>query len=435
MTNQKYLVSLLKDPMLLSNCALMAIDSITVGEDSARQVIFLTGIGSLVLNANKTSFNLLVNSRSGAGKDHTVSSVMKIFPEEMVHKRTRITPTVLTYWHDSKSEPDWTWDRKILYLEDVSNSVLNCSVFKVFCSGGSTATIVKDQKAVDIEIKGKPTIIITSASADPEPELVRRFLVINLTETEQQTKKIMEKWADTAATGKVMKMETKYNEAIKLLKSYKVVIPFSRLITKYFPHEHIISRTMYPRFLDYVKASAVLHQYNREKDVDGFLIAEGQDYDIARNVFLATSCNDKMIPLTQTQKQLVQVMKELGACPYIEGDKKFNRGWMLVELVGKVNFLGRTQLYKQLSKLVEYRFMKKGTYKSEYDKRPSVTYAYQEQTKLVLPTWKEIENSLDSHNSVDSQPSPSTSFTDSTDKEISRTSESSESQQTVNEVN
>lgn len=390
---QKYLVSLLQDPMLFRNCTELALDSFIAGEEDARGVIFLTAIGSLVENANHTSFNLLVNSKSGAGKDHTVSTVMKVLPKYIVEKRTRISPTVLTYWHNATFEPEWTWQGKVLYLEDVSNSVLNSPVFKVFSSGGSFATIVKDQKAVDIEIKGKPSIIITSASADPEPELVRRFLVVNLTETSEQTQAIMEKWADMAVHGGYPMEDNcikDHKEALKLLKSYKVKIPFGKNIPQFLPKEHLIARTMLPRFADYIKASAILHQYAREKDVDEFIIAEKQDYETARKVILATSCNNKLIPLTQSQQDLVSTMKQLGKCVEGEGLNEKERGWTIAELVSKVHCIGRTQLYSQLHKLAEQGFLEKDSFKGDYDRKPSLTFAYKEQIPLELPRWKEL---------------------------------------------
>ena len=386
-----YLTQCLKDPILLDRLVLDGLDEVMVGEDSARKVVFICAIGGFVENANNTSYNLLVNSESGAGKDHLVSTVMKLFPEEMVCKRTRISPMALTYWHNSLFEPAWTWNGKILYLEDCSNAILNSDVFKVFTSGGSHATIVKDQRAVDIEIKGKPVVIITSASADPEPELIRRFSVVNLTETKEQTKEVMMKWADNSIRGDLKEVNNDYSKSLSLLKSGKVVIPWARKLVSKFPQDHIVMRTNFSRFLDYVKASCILHQYSREKDIEGNYIAVKQDYLIAKECILATSCNNKMIPLTKSQRELIEVMKQFGMNIIGEGENEREIGWSLNELSSKISLYGRTQLYQHLNKLSGYGFIEKSSFRGDYDKKPYVTYYYKIQDELKIPTWQELK--------------------------------------------
>lgn len=380
----------LKDPMLLDRLVLDGLDEVIVGEDSVRKVIFLCAVGAMVKNATRTSYNLLVNSDSGAGKDHIVHNVLKVLPKEMITKRTRISPTALTYWHNSTFEPNWSWNEKVLYLEDCSNAVLNCDVFKVFTSGGSFATIVKDQRAIDIEIKGKPVVIITSASAEPEPELVRRFLVINLTENEDQTKEVMDKWADYGTNGQAIPtLNNEYHKAMRLIYPRKVKIPWAKKITKYFPYKHIIMRTHFARFLDFVKASAVLHQYARKIDADEFVLANGQDYDYARIVMLTTSSNDRMIPLTKNQQEVITIFRDLGLNIINEGLNEQEIGWTFSELLSKIP-LSQSQLYRELTKLVKSGFIEKDLFQFDYNVKKQVVYNYKKQNPLLLPLWKDV---------------------------------------------
>lgn len=395
---EKYLKELLKEPILLWRIVLDGLDYKIAGESTARKVIFLCAMGAFVKNASKTSYNLMVNSESGAGKDHVVRNVLSVFNDlnedkinSVAFHRTRISATTLTYWHNSLFEPKWNWNGKILYLEDVSNNILNCEVFKVFTSSGSVATIVKDQRAIDIKIKGKPVVIITSASADPEPELLRRFLVINLTETREQTKEVME-LIERNAKKEVEKEENDYHNALKILKSQKVSIPFAGYIQQFFPKDHIITRTNYSRFFDFIKASAVLHQYAR-KFKDGHVVAEGQDYDYAREVLLATSSTVDLVPLTISQREIIDILEELGTkIGQTElGEKE--TGWSVQELLLKVP-LSMAQLYRELSKLTKLKYIKKELFKGEYDKKPHAVYTLLKQQKFNLPTWEEINKNI-----------------------------------------
>lgn len=384
-----YQKEILKDPMLFNRLVLDGLDEVVVGEDAARKVIFLCAMGSMVLNATRTSYNLMVNSESGAGKDYLVSTVLELLPKEQVLKRTRITPTALTYWHNSYFEPKWTWDGKVLYLEDCSNPILNCDVFKVFTSGGSYATIVKEQRAFDIKINGKPVVIITSASADPAPELIRRFLVVNLTESKEQTEEIMYKWLEHAERGYIPEIDNDYAKALKHIIPRKVKVPFAKKLMEVLPKKNIIMRTSISRFIDFIKASAVLHQYAREIDTDGYVIAEGQDYKYAREIFLSVSCNDQMVPLTQNQKEVVSIMKELGMNVINEGLGEKEVGWTHSELCTHLPY-GRTTVYDIVNSLVKKGFVIKKSYKFDYQQKHAAVYHYKEAKDFNLLTWDEI---------------------------------------------
>jgi len=382
---------ILMDPLLFERIVCDGLDHKIVEEDLARKCIFLCAMGSYVLNAKRTSYNLLVNAESGAGKDHVTDAVLKIMPNEIVQKRTRISPAALTYWHDAKWEPNWTWDGKILYLEDCSNQILNCDVFKVFTSGGSHATIVKDQRAVDIVIKGKPVVIITSASADPAAEMIRRFMVVNLNESRKQTSDVMKKWAENSM---VIKKEVEYNdyhEALKYLLPFNVIIPWANKLVPYMNNEHLHMRTHFSRFLDLIKASAVVHQWQREKEEENIIIAEELDYNISRELIIKTASNNRMVPLTKNQKDIIENLKEMGLNTIFTEEDIVEVGWTHSELLAKLPF-GRTQLYDELNKLVKFGFVNKTNYRFGNDFKKTIVYHYQETSPISIPTWEEMNN-------------------------------------------
>ena len=60
-----------------------------------------------------------------------------------------------------------------------------------------------------------------------------------------------------------------------------IKIPFAESLVNYFPSEHLIMRTHFERLLDFIKASTALYQFQRERDSDGYIRAESQDYDNA----------------------------------------------------------------------------------------------------------------------------------------------------------
>lgn len=379
-----------------------------VGEIETIKTIFLCSCGRLVLNGKKTSFNLMVNDESGAGKDWVTEKTLEIWKgcavkysqmkrkkkdeDEIEYiekespvaiKRTRISETVFTYWHNPKFEPDWTWDGKVFYCEDISNSVLNCDVFKVMASSGSFATIVIDQIPIDIEIKGKPVIIITTASGNPNPENIRRFSIVNLDTDIDQTKAIMEKQATYAMIGRNLDYDEDITTSLGKLEFVKVKIPFAEKLIKLFPYRSLIMRTFFERFLDYIKASAALFQFQRTSDKEGFLVAEPQDYEIAKDAILKLISNRIMIPITRNQRKLVEVMKKLG-----EGFHKIK------DIEGKVSFFNKNNLYENLDVLAEKGILKKDKIimvENEKEKE-YIAYAFEDVFgKFSLPTYDEID--------------------------------------------
>lgn len=345
---EKELLQILKDHKLFDKITLEEFDKKIVGEKEARRLIFLCANGRLVENHNIASYNLLVNDEAGSGKDHICKNVLEILPKEQYIYKTRITPTVLTYWHNSEKEPEWSWNGKVFYNEDISESVLNSDVFKVMCSSGSNATVVIEQEAIDIEIKGKPVMVTTTATSIPNPELVRRFAIVNLTDSKNQTREIMKRHSEFAKKGKVPEYDEKLIESLKLLQRVKVKIPFADKIYKYFPDSNVIMRTLYPRFLDLIKASASFHQYQRKKDNEGYILAEEQDYEIAREGIETIKSNKFMIPLTITQKKILHKFLET------ENSERFSLCGTLSYLHSIFNFISRNALETNLGILAKY---------------------------------------------------------------------------------
>jgi len=73
----------------------------------------------------------------------------------------------------------------------IRRKIVNSDVFKVFSGGGSKATVLVKQTPIDIEIKGKPSMIITSAEANTTSENLRRYPICFLDNSDDQTLSIM----------------------------------------------------------------------------------------------------------------------------------------------------------------------------------------------------------------------------------------------------
>ncbi len=376
-------MEVLTNPNLFKEITENEFDKKIVGEVETRKVIFLCSNGRLIENAQIASYNLLINDDAGIGKDYVAGAVLDILPKEVYVHKTRISPTVFTYWHNSTYEPDWTWDGKVFYPEDISESVLNSDVFKVMCSKGSSATITIKQRAIDIEINGKPVMITTTASSTPNLELSRRFVILNLDSSEDQTKAIMKRHSEFKKRGIVPEYDNKYTNSMRFLKRVKVKIPFADSIDPHFPTKNIIMRTHYPRYLDFISASAGFHQYQRKRDKEGYVLANGQDYDIARECFLKLCSNKYMIPLTINQKKILEIFEKepnlLGSVSQLHSSK--------------MNFVSLPALQTNLGILVKYGILQTETDTDSWNRDIevySLSKAYNPNERLEIPTFEEL---------------------------------------------
>lgn len=274
------------------------------GEERAKKELIISGIMTKLLNKESYSCNSFISAKSSAGKDYVVKSIGELFGDEVIGF-SRISSKVLNYY--KANDKNFTWDGKILYLEDIEEDVLNSEVLKTFLSGTNKAMIVDNNKrTLELSVNGKPVVWITSANSTPNEELTNRLSFVRLNENIDQTKAIFMKQALFAQTGEKPEFDEQVIEFIRSLKSYKVKIPFAIEIVKFFPADRVGERRRFNKFLDYIKAFAILNQFERKED-DGYLIAELEDYDYARDLFKDIS--DEAISLNEKQKVIIEILK------------------------------------------------------------------------------------------------------------------------------
>lgn len=388
-------MELLKSPDFFERC-IAEIEKKAVGEEKAKKTIATIANLRLVENAEATSGNGAPNDQSGVGKDFVTRHTLGVFCPKHIHV-TRISPTVFTYWHNPRFEPEWTWTGKVLYMEDVSGQILNCEVVKTMLSGESKAVVVIKQMSVEIPINGKPIIIVTFANVVPANEILRRIPLIPMDDSREQTRRISEFKARVARTGKTECFDKTILGAIDCLKPVKVKVPFSDLVFRWFP-DTIITRTVLGRFFDYVRSFTAFYQFQRRVDEESFLVSEGSDYDRAREVFLHTVNSASLIPITKNQKRLVEIMRSM--------DKRsglFEPTWFTVsELEEAADFFNRRNLYENLDALVAVGYLKRGTkttivlksssgeHPERESKKDLVAYSVAKFDDFVLPAFEEI---------------------------------------------
>lgn len=286
-----------------------------------------------------------------------------------------------------------TWKKVSLRLEDVSNEVLNDDAFKVISSANpnkiNKGKIVNKGQITEIEIEGKPSIIMTIAEANPKEETLRRFPVLYLDEGTDQTKAILKRQAEFAKKGKSADYDEKLKESLKYLKRVKVKIPFADKLTSFFCPENVGVRTHFPRFLDYIKSACAFHQYQREQDEEGYYIAVKEDYDLARLVLAKTTSNILMIPLTKLRKDILSIFEKKDLQRKSIEDLENEAG------IKKINITPEW-LRKQLDWLSSKGFLDKDSERRQDESgktipKPVFVYSFNKLQQLIIPEFEKLD--------------------------------------------
>lgn len=347
-------IDAMKSPTLLADIIKEIQKSGVVGEEESMLKLILRISLRLVDDARHESSNIIVSDLSGGGKDYIVGKICEVLlsKKDYFH-RTGLTEKIFTYWHtDKKSQKaGYTWDGKILHIEDPDEKLLSSSGFKTMASGGSEHTVVKDQKAVDLKVLGKPVMIITSLNAKIDEEGRRRWDGISIDTSETQSNLINQKNMNTRKRKDGIEENKALRTGLENLKRGLVYIPYTELIEKVFTKK-IITRTLSTTFCDYICASAMLHQYQRQratiKDVE-YVVANWFDYDYAKYVFCGSSTNEGIM-LNKIEKDFLGVLEKNGREMSIsEIATEFSRGknWIYdnVDRIKGLGVIGETNTF------------------------------------------------------------------------------------------
>lgn len=311
-------LELLKDRDLLHKFT-QEIRKKVVGEWKTVKSLFVSCCSIFVKNINLLPHSFVTGESSG-GKSWVTMKVYEMFPEKIKFHRTKLTPEVFTYWQ--RQNPSHTWEGKILYIEDPKNSFINSDTFKVMMTEGTKATVVIKQVAIDIEIKGTPLILLTTAHTRPNKEITNRFNIVPIDESSEQTHLVLDFEADE---DEQEEYEFKFKKALEMLQQVKVKIPFAKDLVTCFPIKNIRVRRDFKRFLALIKSSAALHQHQRELTPEGYVIASEDDYEVARDILSHIQSNELMVALNHKLKKAYDI------CIQLTDDKERLRGQIDVD--------------------------------------------------------------------------------------------------------
>lgn len=280
---EKQILMFLKSPNLIANIDKLIEFSGVVGEEKTRKLLFINASTYKMRNPLHT----LIQGASGSGKSHLINTIGQCLPSEDVLIMTRIT---------SKSFYHYTGEElidKILLIQDFDGLDEEAKyAFRELQSSGivSSSTTYKDKngnlKSMVKVVKSNFASMLATTQSEIYYDNLSRSIVIGVDESEEQTNRIVE-YQNKILAGQIdqeKEREAKrfLQNCIRVLKPFEVINPYADKIK--LPIEAKMLRRLNIQYQYFVKQITILHQYQREKDDKGRLIAEPKDLKMASEI-------------------------------------------------------------------------------------------------------------------------------------------------------
>lgn len=274
-----------KDPKILDIIA-QSYSYKIVGESNNIKVLFCACISRKL--PRKYRLSAIIASQSSAGKSNLVNNILSPFRKDVIDY-TDYTQAFL------KRQIAFSMDGKIFKMEQMEktneNKQASIGSLKFLLTEGKlrVGLVERDQTGkqtpTTLEVNGIPVFISTSTNFNIDPETLNRTFLMQVDESEEQTKRIISHIFESYRTLNINdKWETEVRELEKLVEIYSglchqitdIIIPFGKKIMNRIPTSQITIRRDLQKILNLTCVIAFLHASNRTRiqDVDGktFLI-------------------------------------------------------------------------------------------------------------------------------------------------------------------
>ncbi len=307
-----------KSPTVLADMQRVAHRLGVVSEDRPIASTYLA-CSSRLLKHRAISY--LRRGAAASGKNHSLNTVLKLFPESCVLSISSATPQALIYYRGAKSAGDDAGGddagdenalaHKILVIAEAAILSRKANgdehpmtgMLRVLLSDGRLDHLIPlpsntggQPETVHVKRNGPVVLLLTSAREDIEPEMSTRLLSSDADESSEQTRKvighILIPVADPVGEDELAKW-VDFQRWLECDAPYEVVIPFRQsILDAYLELIDLFPAALQLRMrrdasalVAAVEASAVMHKAQRQVDAQGCIVAQLEDYANAQDAF------------------------------------------------------------------------------------------------------------------------------------------------------
>ncbi|MCI0701617.1 MAG: hypothetical protein L0241_11095 [Planctomycetia bacterium] len=258
-----------------------------VGERRLAATLYLAGVSVQL----PRPLSAIVRGPSCSGKSYTAERVAGFFPPEVVLFATSITTNALYYFPPGALRHRLVIGGERSRLEDDDRAEATRALREMIESARlSKAVPVKEHDTITtkvIEQQGPISFIETTTLGAIFDEDANRCLLLATNEQEEQTRRILDATAAAAAGRSRPDLERRRDVHFalqRMLPRCEVLIPFAEQISALYPTDRLDARRSFRHLLQLVRASALLHFRQRERNSGGEVIATIEDYNLTERL-------------------------------------------------------------------------------------------------------------------------------------------------------
>jgi hypothetical protein len=255
-----------------------------IGERRLGATIYMVGTSRKL----SRPVSAIVRGETGSGKSYAIDAVSSLFPDSELIRATQMTPQALFHMPPGSLRHKWVVAGERSRMENDDRAEATRALREMQSDGRLSKLMpmkVGGQiETVRIEQEGPIAFVESTTLTDIFAEDANRCLLLGTDESEAQTRRVLEETAKGYAGGRAAEVDhirQVHHAAQLLLPRCDVVIPFATRVAERFPPTRVDARRTFTHLMGLVKASALLHAFQRGRDGAGNVIAVATDYQIA----------------------------------------------------------------------------------------------------------------------------------------------------------
>ena len=298
--------ALAQEPDILACFADAVAEAGIAGERRIAQLLYLVLTSRLL----ERIVSLALKGPSASGKSYLAETVLGFFPPSAYYALSAMSERALVYDQEPLAH-------RILVIYEaagLSGELASYIVRSLLSEGRIRYVTVEKTKAGlvprHIDREGPTGLLVTTTAVKLLPENETRLLSVTVTDAPEQTKAVL--LAQAAASGSGPDRGPWHALQAWLARGQgAVVVPYAHALAVAIPPVAVRLRRDFPAVLALIRAHALLHQLNRDRDEHGQIVATLADYGAVRELVadLVADAAEHSVP--DTVRQTVEQVREL----------------------------------------------------------------------------------------------------------------------------
>jgi hypothetical protein len=289
------------------------------GDLKAPLIVYLAFTSRLLkMRTGSMPVHLLIHGPASAGKSYTIKIIILLLPPEAYHVIDAGSPRVIIY------DPASLQNRALIFGEadSIPSGEDNpaASAIRNLTQDGELhyEVVTKDAAGIGYIVhevrKPGPTVLITTATRKLGHQLMTRLFVLDVADDAKQVKAALATQARLETTGvsKVDPALIAYQSLLQAQAPWDVTVPFAEALAREISRATDAPRILrdFQRVLSLIKSVAVLRHQHRQRDDQGRLVAEIEDYrtvyELVADMYAATTTG-----ASAAVREVVKIVQEI----------------------------------------------------------------------------------------------------------------------------